>query len=332
MKPTCVRSGITCTMSPESSVPRRRAGAARCRRAKCPPQRSSVEPAELARLALPQLDRRVRAHDPLRVVGVQQHRALEAVRPLDHRRVVVRVRDRDRRQPAERLDGLGRRLVEQRDRTPTARCRSRWARPARAGRSRTAARCRSRSARRRRRTALTCVARQLGDRRPALPVLRAPTGARPRRSGTLAGGALGGGELDAAGVRRRSAPSARLRRRKLHFLHDGGGRGPGRAADAHARGAARRGRRRRAAGSAASPATCSTASRRENLRLVISELVTNALRHGAPRASTSTSRSRPKPEFLCVQVTDDGPGLVPRPRALETDERRAASACTSSSS
>ena len=55
----------------------------------------------------------------------------------------------------------------------------------------------------------------------------------------------------------------------------------------------------------------------ESLRLVISEVVTNALRHGAGhRIDVAVT---PKPEFLCVQVTDDGPGLAPRPRALETD-------------
>jgi anti-sigma regulatory factor (Ser/Thr protein kinase) len=56
-----------------------------------------------------------------------------------------------------------------------------------------------------------------------------------------------------------------------------------------------------------------------NLRLVISELVTNALRHGAEGERIDLAVT-PKPEFLCVQVTDDGPGLVPRPRALETDD------------
>ena len=56
-----------------------------------------------------------------------------------------------------------------------------------------------------------------------------------------------------------------------------------------------------------------------NLRLVISELVTNALRHGAEGQRIDLAVT-PKPEFLCVQVTDDGPGLAPRPRALETDD------------
>lgn len=57
----------------------------------------------------------------------------------------------------------------------------------------------------------------------------------------------------------------------------------------------------------------------EKLRLVISEIVTNALRHGSDGERIDLAVT-PKPEFLCVQVTDDGPGLVPRPRALETEE------------
>jgi anti-sigma regulatory factor (Ser/Thr protein kinase) len=55
----------------------------------------------------------------------------------------------------------------------------------------------------------------------------------------------------------------------------------------------------------------------ESLRLVVSELVTNALRHGAEGERIDLAVT-PKPEFLCVQVTDDGPGLAPRPRALDT--------------
>ena len=61
------------------------------------------------------------------------------------------------------------------------------------------------------------------------------------------------------------------------------------------------------------------AGQAEKLRLVISEIVTNALRHGSDGERIDLAVT-PKPEFLCVQVTDDGPGLVPRPRALETEE------------
>jgi anti-sigma regulatory factor (Ser/Thr protein kinase) len=56
-----------------------------------------------------------------------------------------------------------------------------------------------------------------------------------------------------------------------------------------------------------------------NLRLVMSEIVTNALRHGAGGEHIDIAVT-PKPQFLCVQVTDDGPGLVPKPRALEPEE------------
>ena len=56
----------------------------------------------------------------------------------------------------------------------------------------------------------------------------------------------------------------------------------------------------------------------QSLRLIISEIVTNALRHGEDGERIDLAVT-PKPEFLCVQVTDDGPGLAPRPRALETE-------------
>ena len=55
-----------------------------------------------------------------------------------------------------------------------------------------------------------------------------------------------------------------------------------------------------------------------NLRLIVSEIVTNALRHGVPGEHIDVAVT-PKPGFLCVQVTDDGPGLAPHPRALETE-------------
>lgn len=61
------------------------------------------------------------------------------------------------------------------------------------------------------------------------------------------------------------------------------------------------------------------ADQAENLRLVISEIVTNALLHGASGDHIDVAVT-PKPEFLCVQVTDDGPGLVPHPSALGNEE------------
>jgi anti-sigma regulatory factor (Ser/Thr protein kinase) len=56
-----------------------------------------------------------------------------------------------------------------------------------------------------------------------------------------------------------------------------------------------------------------------DLRLVISELVTNSLRHGAD-GETIDLAVTPKDAFLCVQVTDDGPGPASTPRAMVPDE------------
>ena len=61
------------------------------------------------------------------------------------------------------------------------------------------------------------------------------------------------------------------------------------------------------------------ADQTQSLRLIVSELVTNALRHGHDGERIDLAVT-PKPEFLCVQVTDDGPGLAPRPRALDTED------------
>jgi anti-sigma regulatory factor (Ser/Thr protein kinase) len=55
-----------------------------------------------------------------------------------------------------------------------------------------------------------------------------------------------------------------------------------------------------------------------DLRLVISEVITNAVRHGGD--GDLVVAVTPKQEFLCVQVTDTGDGFAPRPRALAPDE------------
>jgi anti-sigma regulatory factor (Ser/Thr protein kinase) len=60
-------------------------------------------------------------------------------------------------------------------------------------------------------------------------------------------------------------------------------------------------------------------ARWSDLELVVSEVVTNAVRHGAPGGAVQLAAT-PKREFLCVQVTDEGPGLVPRPGAMASDE------------
>lgn len=55
-----------------------------------------------------------------------------------------------------------------------------------------------------------------------------------------------------------------------------------------------------------------------NLSLVISEIVTNAVRHGEPGGEIRLAAT-PKEEFLCVQVTDGGRGFVPQPGALASE-------------
>src|SRR5919199_4764710 len=55
-----------------------------------------------------------------------------------------------------------------------------------------------------------------------------------------------------------------------------------------------------------------------DLRLVISEVITNAVRHGGD--GDMVVAVTPKDEYLCVQVTDTGDGFAPRPRAFEPDD------------
>jgi len=59
-------------------------------------------------------------------------------------------------------------------------------------------------------------------------------------------------------------------------------------------------------------------SRIADLRLVISEVITNAVRHGGD--GEMLVAVTPKQGYLCVQVTDTGDGFAPRPRALEPDD------------
>jgi anti-sigma regulatory factor (Ser/Thr protein kinase) len=60
-------------------------------------------------------------------------------------------------------------------------------------------------------------------------------------------------------------------------------------------------------------------ARLADLALVMTEVVTNAVRHGAQSGSLLLAAT-PKAEFLCVQVTDEGAGFVPRPGAMTSDE------------
>ena len=54
--------------------------------------------------------------------------------------------------------------------------------------------------------------------------------------------------------------------------------------------------------------------------LVVTEVVSNAIRHGSAPGEQIRLALTPKDGYLCVQVTDTGPGLVPRPGALEADD------------
>jgi anti-sigma regulatory factor (Ser/Thr protein kinase) len=60
------------------------------------------------------------------------------------------------------------------------------------------------------------------------------------------------------------------------------------------------------------------AARIADLRLVISEVITNAVRHGGE--GDMLVAVTPKQGYLCVQVTDTGDGFAPRPRAFEPDD------------
>jgi anti-sigma regulatory factor (Ser/Thr protein kinase) len=55
-----------------------------------------------------------------------------------------------------------------------------------------------------------------------------------------------------------------------------------------------------------------------DLRLVISEVITNAVRHGG--SGDVIVGVMAKQDYLCVQVTDTGAGFAPRPRAFEPDD------------
>lgn len=57
-----------------------------------------------------------------------------------------------------------------------------------------------------------------------------------------------------------------------------------------------------------------------DLRLVISEVVTNAVRHGSPSERILVAVTPKADGYLCVQVTDPGAGMAPRPRATAPDE------------
>jgi anti-sigma regulatory factor (Ser/Thr protein kinase) len=52
----------------------------------------------------------------------------------------------------------------------------------------------------------------------------------------------------------------------------------------------------------------------------VTEVVSNAVRHGGDVSQPIRLAVTPKDGYMCVQVTDAGAGLVPRPGALEADD------------
>jgi anti-sigma regulatory factor (Ser/Thr protein kinase) len=52
--------------------------------------------------------------------------------------------------------------------------------------------------------------------------------------------------------------------------------------------------------------------------LAVTEVVSNAVRHGG--GESIRLAVTPKDGYMCVQVTDAGAGLVPKPGALEADD------------
>ena len=197
MKPTCVRSGMTCTMSPLSSAPAPPAPSRQCSTvppAKCPPQRMSVSPSPSSRVSPSHSSMRaVGARDPPRVGGVQQHRAVEARAP-------------SRPSPSSSAGA--------RSRSPTARRGARSRRRSSSSKQRHAVPHHEALAERDEQRALADREPRLGADAGQLGVLaqlvamrlrelveasssagrpRGRTGARPRRSGSAAGGAAASG-------------------------------------------------------------------------------------------------------------------------------------------
>ena len=57
-----------------------------------------------------------------------------------------------------------------------------------------------------------------------------------------------------------------------------------------------------------------------SFELVVTEVVSNAVRPGGDGGESIRLAVTPKDGYMCVQVTDSGPGLVPKPGALEADD------------
>ena len=62
------------------------------------------------------------------------------------------------------------------------------------------------------------------------------------------------------------------------------------------------------------------ATQLNSFELAVTEVMSNAVRHGGADGESIRLAITPKDGYMCVQVTDSGPGLVPKPGALEADD------------
>lgn len=62
-----------------------------------------------------------------------------------------------------------------------------------------------------------------------------------------------------------------------------------------------------------------SAEQEYNLKLAVTEVVSNAVRHSGSDDDVLFAMT-PKDGYLCVRVTDGGGGLVPQPGAMSTEE------------
>jgi anti-sigma regulatory factor (Ser/Thr protein kinase) len=61
-----------------------------------------------------------------------------------------------------------------------------------------------------------------------------------------------------------------------------------------------------------------TGDQLDKLALVVTEVMSNAVRHSASSEDVHLAIT-PKDDYLCVQVTDSGRGLVPQPGAIASE-------------
>ena len=57
-----------------------------------------------------------------------------------------------------------------------------------------------------------------------------------------------------------------------------------------------------------------------SFELAVTEVFSNAVRHGGQTCERIRLAVTPKDGYMCVQVTDAGPGLVPKPGPFEVDD------------